>query len=71
MKCETCGKGDAVLCETCGSHSDCADPDDVCDHFDASDPGTLVAQWLERERLLQGLSPEVVAAFERCIEDIR
>jgi hypothetical protein len=33
----------------------------------------LVADWLERERLKPGvtMSPETIAAFENCIEDLR
>lgn len=70
MKCQGCGKDEAALCEACGDHSECADPDDVCDHFDAADPGTLVGEWFDRERLLGGMSPEVIAVFERCISDL-
>jgi hypothetical protein len=56
-----------VACSRCGDEANTA----MCRGCAQSTAPGSVRDWLDRERLKPGtLSPDVIAAFERCIEDL-
>lgn len=62
VRCDNCDdEADACLCRGCeGSEEDKS----------RTAAGTSVRDWADRQKALGRLSPELLAEFERCAEDL-